>query len=113
MLRRAKMKKIIACIIISTFLAAALCGCGSNNDAKDDHAHTDKPVETATVTPDMSMDVDDGIVNDRDGVIDDDYTPGDAQGAAGTNNGTSGSGTAGTANGGSASPAVPTQTDKP
>lgn len=107
------MKKIIACIIISTFLAAALCGCGSNNDAKDDHAHTDKPVETATVTPDMSMDVDDGIVNDRDGVIDDDYTPGDAQGAAGTNNGTSGSSTAGTANGGSASPAVPTQTDKP
>ena len=106
------MKKIIACIIISTFLAAALCGCGSNNDAKDDHAHTDKPVETATVTPDMSMDVDDGIVNDRDGVIDDD-TVGDAQGAAGTNNGTSGSGTAGTANGGSASPAVPTQTDKP
>lgn len=102
------MKKIIACIIISTFLAAALCGCGSNNDAKDDHAYTDKPAETATVTPDMSTDVDDGIVNDRDGVIDDNYTAGDAQGAAGANNGTSGA-----ANGGSASPAVPTQTDKP
>lgn len=107
------MKKIISCIIISTFLAATLCGCGSNNDVKDDHSYTDKPAETATITPEASMNVDDGVVNDRDGIIDDDYTVDDEQDVAGINRGTSGNVTGDTSKSTTESPAVPTHTDKP
>lgn len=102
------MKKFIACIIISTFLAAALSGCGSNNDVKEDHTYTEKPVETATITPDTSIDVDDGIVNDRDGIIDDDYAVDNERDTAGTNRETAGNDGAV-----AASPVIPTQTTKP
>lgn len=88
------MKKIIACIIIAVFLMTALYGCGNYGDARDNgtYSSVETPTATATVTPNMPMDEDDGIVNDRDGIIDNNDTAG--------NTGTSGtSGSAGNAGG--------------
>lgn len=79
------MKRIIVCIVIAVFLTAALYGCGNYGDARDNGTYSpvETPAATVTVTPDMPMDEDDGIVNDRDGIIDRNDTDG--------NHGTSGS----------------------
>lgn len=96
------MKKVIASIIIAVFLATALCGCGNYGDARDNgtYSSVETPVATATITPDMSMDEDDGIVTDRDGIIENDDTVGGTSGNAGGSTGNSGtSGSAGNAGG--------------
>ena len=93
------MKKIIASVIIAVFLSAALCGCGNYGDARDNgtYSSVETPRATATITPDMSMDEEDGIVTDRDGIIENDDTAGGASGTAGGSTGNSGSsGTSGT-----------------
>lgn len=95
------MKKVIASIIIAVFLATALCGCGNYGDARDNgtYSSVETPVATATITPDMSMDEDDGIVTDRDGIIENDDTAGGTSGTSGTSGSTGNAGGTGSTGG--------------
>lgn len=90
------MKRIIVCIVIAVFLTTALYGCGNYGDARDSGTYSpvETPRATATVTPDMSMDEDDGIVNDRDGIIDSNDTNGN-HGTSGTSGNAGGAGSTG------------------
>lgn len=62
------MKKRIACIIMAVMVMALLCACGSNRITNDAYTY---PNTVPTVTPIITPDVNDGIVNDRDGIIGD------------------------------------------
>lgn len=71
------MKKSIAYIVFTLALALALCGCGEDKTVVTPDV-TVRPTATAAVSPIISPDVEDGIVGDTDGVIDDgklDATP--------------------------------------
>lgn len=97
------MKKLMVCLIIAAVLTAALCGCGS--DMVDDGSYNAVATPSVTAAPDMTPDIEDGIVTDRDGMIEDNdvldgtgsdrNTPADStDGTAGTNAGTSAAGSA-------------------
>lgn len=60
------MKKSIINIAFTLALSALLCGCGADRTVGD-AAVSASPMPTVTVTPN----VDNGIVGDKDGVIDD------------------------------------------
>lgn len=68
------MKKAIIHIALVLALAFSLCGCGNakdKNDLVDNIVPTALPSPTVTVTPMITPDVDNGVVTDGDGVIDD------------------------------------------
>ncbi len=68
------MKKAIIHIALVLALAFSLCGCGNakdKNDLVDNTVPTALPSPTVTVTPMITPDVDNGVVTDGDGVIDD------------------------------------------
>lgn len=89
------MKKIFACVICAVMFCTVLSACGDNR-VDNDGLLNDLPAATAQVSPDLSPDlspdVEDGIVNDKDGMIDDDDTIGN--GSAAGNGSTAGTGTA-------------------
>jgi len=78
------MKKYLAYVLTVLALSCTLCGCGNGR------TDSDKVFESPII--EMENDIDDGIVNDKDGIIDDDKS-----GNAGTNNSTMNNG-AGTGN---------------
>ena len=58
------MKKFTACVLILVFVSALLVGCGDmNRDGEMD------VIETPIISPIITPDVEDGIVDDRDGLI--------------------------------------------
>lgn len=62
------MKKSISVILLTAMLSLTLCGCGSyRNDGSMGRQDEIMPDITPMVTPDVS----DGIVDDRDGRIED------------------------------------------
>lgn len=68
------MKKAIIHIVLVLALAFSLCGCGNakdKNNLVDNAVPTALPSPTVTVTPMITPDVDNGVVTDGDGVIDD------------------------------------------
>lgn len=64
------MKKSIINIAFTLALSALLCGCGADRTV-DDATVSASPMPTVTVTPMVTPNVDNGIVGDKDGVIDD------------------------------------------
>ena len=62
------MKKLLACVISLVLLCSVLCGCG--DDGVDDNIIV-SPQVTAGVSPSATAGIDDGIVDDKDGVIGD------------------------------------------
>ena len=64
------MKKSIINIAFTLVLSALLCGCGADRTVGD-AAVSASPMPTVTVTPMVTPNVDNGIVGDKDGVIDD------------------------------------------
>ena len=61
------MKRRIAALILTIASAAALCGCGRMSNDR-----IQRPEETVPSVPPVEMpDVNDGFVDDRDGVIED------------------------------------------
>jgi hypothetical protein len=86
------MKNKIIFILIAAFLCMALCGCGM--DRTGNRPGTNDRDVLPDVTPMISPDVDDGVVNDHDGIIGN----GNSSGADhdGTNGGTNGSTNGGT-----------------
>lgn len=67
------MKKSIVNIAMALALTFVLCGCGSAKDDNmvDNTVPTAIPSPTATIAPIVTPDVDDGLVTDGDGIIDD------------------------------------------
>ena len=68
------MKKSIINIAFTRALSALLCGCGADRTVDGtvgDAAVSASPMPTVTVTPMVTPNVDNGIVGDKDGVIDD------------------------------------------
>lgn len=68
------MKKAMIHIALVLALSFSLCGCGNakeKNDLVDNPVPTTLPSPTVTVTPMITPDVDNGVVTDGDGVIDD------------------------------------------
>lgn len=94
------MKKVFACVICVVLLCTVLAACGDNR-ADNDRILNDMPAATAQVSPDLSPDIEDGIVNDKDGMIDDNDTIGN--GSAAGNDSDVGNGTA-AGNGSAVSP---------
>ena len=96
------MKKKFLCIIFALLLCAVLCACGNN---RTDHGMMDGDMDLLPdVTPIVSPDADDGIVDDEDGIIGngDGHDHGENGGQTAVSpspdagNGTSGNGTSGT-----------------
>lgn len=75
------MKKTIVHTMLMLALAFSLCGCSNaKDDGKIDNVtSTIIPSPTATVMPTVSPDVDNGIVTDEDGIIDDDTIKNDVK----------------------------------
>lgn len=67
------MKKNIVHIAMALALSLMLCGCGSVKDDSlvDNTVPTVLPSPTATTAPIVTPDVDDGVITDGDGIIDD------------------------------------------
>ena len=66
------MKRTIIFVCVSAMLCAVLCGCGS---FRNDGMTAESPAATMDLIPEISPvltpDMDDGIVNDQDGMIED------------------------------------------
>lgn len=75
------MKKAIVHTVLMLALVFSLCGCSNaKDDGKIDNVTpTIIPSPTATVMPTVSPDVDNGIVTDEDGIIDDDTIKNDVK----------------------------------
>lgn len=100
------MKKLIAYAMSAAMLCTLLCGCGSDQYGNGGAFTTTPSVapqqdttSVPTVSPMLTPDVEDGIVNDRDGIIEDNNGTGSGSQSSGTN----GSGTAGSRTSGSGS----------
>lgn len=79
------MKKTIVYILVAAILTASLCACGSSGTLDDPgYNSTDRPGAVPSSVPDMTPDVNDGIVNDRDGMIDSGDNGTTARGGSGT-----------------------------
>ena len=68
------MKKSIINIVFALALSALLCGCGADrtvDGTAGDAAASASPMPAVTATPMVTPNVDNGIVEDKDGVIDD------------------------------------------
>lgn len=67
------MKKNIVHIAMALALSFMLCGCGSAKDDSivDNTVPTALPSPTATTAPIVTPDVEDGVITDGDGIIDD------------------------------------------
>lgn len=68
------MKKSIINIAFALALSALLCGCGADrtvDGTAGDAAASASPMPAVTATPMVTPNVDNGIVEDKDGVIDD------------------------------------------
>lgn len=67
------MKKSFSYVMIAAMLCLALCGCGNQNSGRDDMVVGTPvvPEMTPLVTPMPTPDVEDGIVEDKDGMIED------------------------------------------
>ena len=69
------MKKITVCAMSAVLAAAFLCGCGAGMNGDNTVAETPivapvpSPVPSPQVSPIVTPDVEDGIVDDRDGFI--------------------------------------------
>ena len=97
------MRNKIICILFAAFLCMILCGCGINQTGN--RPGTNDMDILPDVTPMISPDTQDGVVNDHDGVIGNSHTDGadhDDHNDGGTS-GTANGGTNGTASGGTSS----------
>ena len=100
------MKKLIAYAMTAAMLCTLLCGCGSDQYGNGG-AYTGTPsvapqqdtTSVPTVSPMITPDVEDGIVNDRDGIIGDNNGTGSESQTSRTNG--SGSGSSGMSGSGS------------
>lgn len=102
------MRNKIICILFAAVLCMILCGCGM--DQTGNRPGTNDMDILPDVTPMISPDTQDGVVNDHDGIIGNSHTDGadhddngnDSMtgGTNGTSNGGTNSGTNGTSNGG-------------
>lgn len=93
------MKKTIACIILALILVTALCGCGSNRI--DNGTTSNSQTVAPSANPYTSPAIDDGIVDDRDGILEDDNASGSMNGGANSGSGTGNNGGMGSNAGGS------------
>ena len=66
------MKKLFVIIMATAMLSAALSGCGSN--VEDDNKMEIIPDTIPSVSPYVSPDMEDGVVKDEDGLIEDEDT---------------------------------------
>ena len=97
------MRNKIICILFAAFLCMILCGCGM--DQTGNRPGTNDMDILPDVTPMISPDTQDGVVNDHDGVIGNSHTDGadhDDHNDGGTISGTNGTANGGT-NGGTSS----------
>lgn len=73
------MKKVIACVMSLALSCLLLCACGNDRMDNTNPGVTALPNVTDNVLPSVSPDVNDGIVDDKDGIIDDDIIDDDGR----------------------------------
>ena len=79
------MKRILSCTLTAAILCVFLCGCGSANPGMGGESAVPTPYVTPEVSPFVSPmispDMEDGIVDDTDGLIEDNdsHTAGNSQ----------------------------------
>ena len=70
------MKKTIACVLIAAMLCLALCGCANRNSGYDNSVVGTPliPEVSPAVSPMVTPDLDNGTVEDEDGMIEEKET---------------------------------------